>query len=126
MTSMKDLITGIQHIGIPCADLEQTIRFYEGLGFCVTWRTDHVAFLKKEDCVVETYLADVLAGKAGAIDHIALNVTDIEAAFEWVKATPGYESVDAEIQALPFFEKGVRFFSIHGPSGETVEFNQIL
>ena len=62
----------------------------------------------------------------GAVDHIALNVTDIESVFAWINASETYQSLDAEIQQLPFFERGVRFFRISGPNGETVEFNQIL
>lgn len=124
-------ITGIQHIGLPCADLDETIRFYEGLGFSVSWRSDpaighNVAFLKKGDCVLEAYTADTLARCNGAVDHVALNVTDIDAVFAQIGASTDYQSIDSEIQELPFFRRGVRFFRILGPSGETVEFNQIL
>ena len=33
---IKDFCTGVQHIGIPTKDIEETIRFYEQLGFTLT------------------------------------------------------------------------------------------
>ena len=59
------------------------------------------------------------------IDHISLDVDDIEAAWDAVKAA-GYTPIETEIDGLPYFEKGVRFFNIAGPNAETVEFCQIL
>ena len=38
----------------------------------------------------------------------------------------GYEIVSNGIEALPFWEKGVRFFLILGPNQERIEFNEIL
>ena len=32
-------ITGLQHIGMPVKNIDNTIRFYEGLGFSVIHRT---------------------------------------------------------------------------------------
>lgn len=32
---MKDIATGLQHIGIPTNDIAETIAFYEKLGFIV-------------------------------------------------------------------------------------------
>jgi len=126
---MKNLITGLQHLGLPTKDYDATLKFYEGLGFEVIYSTingsDKVAFLKIGDFVIETYEMAETAGINGAIDHIALNVTDIESAFEKIKAG-GYEMLDTEINYLPFFEKGVRYFTIIGPNAEKVEFNQIL
>ena len=64
-------------------------------------------------------------GQGGAIDHISLDVDDIEATWAAVKEA-GYTPVEAEIDGLPYFEKGVRFFNIVGPNAETIEFCQIL
>lgn len=49
---------------------------------------------------------------------------DIEAAFKAVKAL-GYEMVNDEIEFLPFWENGVRFFTFYGPNREKIEFSQI-
>lgn len=59
--------------------------------------------------------------KSGAIDHIALNVTDIDAVFSKIKEL-GYEMLDDNIRFLPFWEYGVRFFTIIGPNKEKIEF----
>ena len=75
--------------------------------------------------VSETYLVDAPALKNGAIDHVALNVNDIEAAWSDAQAC-GYETEDTAINFLPFFERGVKFFTIIGPNREKVEFNQYL
>ena len=124
--SFRNNVTGIQHLGIPTADLNKTIEFYQGLGFEVTWQNPgEVAFLQNGTLVIETYAVDAPAMKNGAIDHVALNVTDIEAA--WMDAQAcGYETEDSAINFLPFFEKGVKFFTIIGPNREKVEFNQFL
>ena len=124
--SFRNNVTGIQHLGIPTADLNKTIEFYQGLGFEVTWQNPgEVAFLQNGTLVIETYAVDAPAMKNGAIDHVALNVKDIEAAWKDAQAC-GYETEDSAINFLPFFEKGVKFFTIIGPNREKVEFNQFL
>ena len=68
-------ITGLQHIGLPTNDLEETVAFYEMLGFQVAFRTVNEA-----------------AGERMA----------------------------------PFWENGVKFFTVVGPNKEKVEFSQYL
>lgn len=123
--NFKENTTGIQHLGIPTGNLNATIEFYHGLGFETIWANGEVAFMQLGTLVIETYTADEPAMKNGAIDHVALNVKDIEAAWRDAKAC-GYETEDKEINFLPFFEKGVKFFTIIGPNREKVEFNQFL
>ena len=124
--SFRNNVTGIQHLGIPTADLNKTIEFYQGLGFEITWQNPgEVAFLQNGTLVIETYAVDAPAMKNGAIDHVALNVKDIEAAWKDAQAC-GYETEDTAINFLPFFEKGVKYFTIIGPNREKVEFNQFL
>ena len=124
--SFRNNVTGIQHLGIPTADLNKTIEFYQGLGFEVTWQNPgEVAFLQNGTLVIETYAVDAPAMKNGAIDHVALNVKDIEAAWKDAQAC-GYETEDTAINFLPFYENGVKFFTIIGPNREKVEFNQFM
>ncbi len=132
MNTIASHITGIQHIGLPTNDLEKTIAFYKTLGFEVasetTLPTDRVAFLKLKNICIETYqstVSDCAKGFDGAIDHIAVDVDDIEATWEAVKAA-GLTPMGEEIEFLPFWEKGVRFFKVLGPNHEPVEFSQIL
>ena len=127
--NLKENLVGLEHVGIPTADIEKTIAFYESLGFAVALRTSipgggKVAFLQLGNVMIETYESDDVSGKPGAIDHLALKARDIEAAFKAVKAL-GYEMVNDEIEFLPFWESGVRFFTFYGPNREKIEFSQI-
>ena len=124
--NFRENTTGIQHLGLPTLDFAATIAFYHGLGFeTIFEKENEVAFLKLGSLVIETYPVAEAAMKNGAIDHVALNVKDIEAAWRDAQAC-GYETEDKEINFLPFFENGVKFFTIIGPNREKVEFNQIL
>ena len=124
-------VTGIQHIGIPTNDMEKTIGFYRSLGFEMALDTvneaagERVCFLRLKNLCVEAYQNGCAVGRPGAIDHVALDVADVEAAFAKA-AEVGCTMLDKEIQFLPFWEKGVRFFTILGPNGEKVEFSQML
>jgi len=132
MNPIAQRVTGIQHIGLPTNDLKKTIEFYESLGFEQTFKTtlptDYVAFLQLKNICIEAFQAigePAAPGKSGAIDHISLDVDDIEATWNAVKDA-GYTPLEAEIDGLPYFEKGVRFFNIVGPNAETIEFCQML
>ena len=124
---ISDISTGLQHVGIPTNDIAKTIAFYEALGFRVVHRKDNrgedVAFLKMGDLVLETYENHKAVGMSGAIDHIALNVTDVEEARR-IASDLGLDVI--EEGQLPFWENGVRYFTVIGPNGEKVEFNQYL
>ena len=121
--------SGAQHIGLPTANFEKTISFYENLGFQRAFSTQNngklVTFLKLGDLVIEVYERDCAAGKSGAIDHFALNVDDVDAVYRQA-AEQGLELLDDQVRFLPFWENGVRFFTILGPNGEKVEFSTIL
>ena len=126
--SFPQVLTGVAHIGIPTNDLDKTIAFFTKLGFVSALETVNnaagarVAFLQLGDLMIETYEA---AEKAGAIDHVALATTDIEAAFAAAKEA-GMHLLHSSIQSLPFWENGVRFFMVEGPNKERIEFCQKL
>ncbi|MFR5633148.1 MAG: VOC family protein [Monoglobales bacterium] len=127
----KKYITGLQHIGIPTNDIGKTKDFYRLLGFRVVFQTvnqeadEKVTFLKLGHTVIETYENKHAAMENGALDHIALNVTDIEEVYKLVTKA-GFSILEKGIQFLPFWERGVRFFTITGPNREKVEFSQYL
>lgn len=129
--NLREMVTEIQHIGIPTDDIEKTIAFYTGLGFETVLRTKNeaanepVAFLRLKNLTIETYENRSAANRAGAVDHIALNVTDIDEVFRNAKAE-GYSLLDSGVQFLPFWENGVKFFTIEGPNMEKIEFAQML
>ena len=126
---IKERIRGLQHIGLPTNDMKATIAFYESLGFEIATRHinngEDVVFLTLGSVCIETYENGKAVGYDGAIDHICLDVDDIEKTWEEAKAM-GLNIIDSEIQYLAFWANGVRFFNVLGPNKEKVEFGQIL
>ena len=116
MEKIAETINGLQHIGLPTNDLEKTVAFYEGLGFSVALRTvneaagEQVAFLQLKELMIEAYQT----GRA-----------DVDTLFVLLR-DGGYELLDDAVRFLPFWARGVRFFTILGPNGEKVEFSQKL
>lgn len=128
--AVQEFITGIQHVGIPTADLDRTMAFYESLGFeragLFHNGENRCAFMRFGNLTIETWEGDPTNPTAGAINHISLNTTDVEQAFAAAKEQ-GLDMVNDEIQSIPsFWDKGIRFFNILGPNKETIEFCEIL
>ena len=127
----KTYTTGVQHVGIPTNNIEETIAFYEKLGFEKVFETvneaanEKVSFLKHGTLVMETYENRAAVLKAGAIDHVALDVKDIEEVYQYINEQ-GLNTTKDTIHFLPFWENGVRFFTIEGPNKEKIEFSQYL
>ena len=128
---LKEQLNGVQHIGIPTNDIEKTIDFYQALGFEIAFRIvneeadEEVAFLKLNTLVVETYENKAAKMEAGAIDHMAIDVKDIEKVYEMINQA-GLNTTNDTVHFLPFWENGVKFFTIEGPNKEKVEFSQYL
>jgi len=131
--SLNENITGLGHMGLPTLDMDATIKFYRFWGFRIIHTKlnagNIVNFIRKGNCIIETY-EDKAAVKAwGAIQHIALNVQNADEAFPLVKAIcerEGYKMIDDHVMALPFWDKGIRYFNIEGPNHEVVEFCEIV
>lgn len=127
---LSNYCTGIQHIGIPTGDLKASETFYTALGFDVAHRglvkekNQHVLFLQMKNLMLEIY-EDVPALRDGAVDHIALDCTDIEAAYS-LACKNGHRILSDGICSLDFWEKGIRYFIIEGPNQERIEFCQRL
>ena len=125
----QEQINGLQHIGVPTKNMEETIAFYEKLGFETAFETvndgDRVVFLKLASLVIETYESKDVAMKSGAVDHIALDVKDIEKTYELINQE-GLNTTQDTIHFLPFWENGVKFFTIEGQNKEKIEFSQYL
>lgn len=126
--AVSNYVMGLDHIGIPTMDMEATIAFFSALGFTIRYETvnngDRVLFLECQGVVVETYEVKEAAGKRGAIDHMALKVSDLDKALEEVQKT-GYPVIEGPC-FLNFWDNGVRYFMVQGPNGEVVEFAQTL
>jgi fructan beta-fructosidase len=137
---LEDNFTGLQHIGLPVGDLERSIGFYKKLGFRNVMGKEFddggglikVAMMEREGVVMELYQLppdqlseDIRTREDGHLDHIAFNVKDIDTAFEEVKRAGLVPLQDRPVK-LDFWERGCRYFSIRGPDGEKLEFNQIV
>ena len=129
---LTSYITGIGHIGRPTRDMNATLEFSEGLGFSIDWKIEKegailLAFLKLGDCVFETFVNPNAAGVPGTIDHLALSVSDVDSVYRLITESGRYQVIEPEkgVQSLPFYN-GVKFFTILGPNGEKIEFNQKL
>lgn len=103
-----EMLTGVQHIGVPTNDLEKTVAFYETIGFQPVFRDRKRGGERARDVfaaqnlVIETYENHVAVGKPGAIDHIALDTTDVEAAFAAAKEGGAYDARRRDSR-LPFW-----------------------
>ena len=131
MKKLGDYALGLQHVGLPTNDLKATIAFYESLGFETVYQVrndaagEDVAFLRLRNLTIEAYENGRAAMQSGAIDHIAIDVVDVEAAYRLAQEQ-GYQIVSNGVEFLPFWQKGVKFFILLGPNQERVEFNQYL
>lgn len=126
---ISDYATGIQHLGIPTKDMNKTVDFYHSLGFETALSTvndgQKVNFLKLGNLVMEAYESEDAAMCYGGIEHVAIDVTDIQAVYDMV-CEKGLNTLNDEIHFLPFWENGVKYFTIEGPNKEKVEFSQYL
>ena len=128
--NIKGFTTGVQHIGIPTNDINKTIEFYHALGFETVLRTvngtEEVAFLQLHNLMIETYQNHQAKMEYGAIDHIAIDVKNIEDLFNTIKEAGTFTILDNQVNSLPFWENGVKFFTIEGPNKEKIEFCERL
>ncbi len=128
---LSDFALGLQHVGLPTNDMAKTVAFYESLGFENAYETvneaagEKVVFLRLKNLTVEAYENGKAALRSGAVDHIAIDVSDAEAAYALAKEQ-GYAVVSNGVEFLPFWENGVKFFILEGPNKERIEFNQYL
>lgn len=130
-------VGGLQHIGLPVTDIARSVDFYTRLGFHIAMEKEfqdtngivQVKMLELNGLVLEMYqlpaadLEGIRSRRDGHIDHIALDVLSVDRAFEELSAA-GITPLEGAPVFLPFWEKGVRYFNIHGPDGERVEFNE--
>ncbi|MCA9912844.1 MAG: VOC family protein [Anaerolineae bacterium] len=134
---LDDHITGFQHLGLPVSDIRCSRDFYARLGFHeIMFReipsdegTVLISMLELNGFVLELFqlvgaaLEEIKSRTHGHIDHFALDVNDINAAFQAVQDADLPPLEDAPV-FLPFWDKGVYYFNIQGPDGEKIEFNQ--
>lgn len=126
---VNEFSSGIQHVGIPTADVQKTIDFYESLGFKMTGRFDvdgrDFAFLQLGNLVVEAIPNPDPVMQPGAIDHICLDVKNIQELFNKLRDA-GYTMLNEDLVDFNVWKNGTKLFFIEGPSKEKIEFCEIL
>lgn len=121
--------TGIQHVGLPTAEVQKTIDFYKGLGFTLATRHDidgrDFAFMQLGNLLIEVIPTTEPAMQNGAVDHFCLDVKNIDELYTNLKAA-GYTMLDESVNSIAFWENGAKYFFILGPNNEKIEFCEIL
>ena len=129
---MKELLTGFHHIGLPTIDMDGTIRFYESLGGQVVMEKEdadegrpiRVVHILLSNLKVEVFERLEAAGKPGAFDHIAIEVSDVDAAYAQCKAM-GMRFMEDGVNTSSYWPPhNLRWFIVIGVNGEKVEFAQ--
>lgn len=125
---------GWAHLALKVENLARTREFYGKLGFQdvdggylpTPEGNIQICFLEKNGFVIEVIemigegLKELKTRGNGLIDHIALEVTNVQSAMDAVRKAK-LPLKNYIIQELPLLERGVRFFFIEGPDGEKVE-----
>lgn len=129
--SIAEHVTGLQHLGLPTAALDETAAFYESLGFVRAHSTVNPG--TGSGCAFSP--AAACASKPTSAPRPPAG-PEPSTTWPWTWTTlsppgrkcgwPAWPPLEDAIQFLPFWENGVRFFNLLGPNGETVEFSQRL
>ena len=126
---MADYACGLHHIGIPAADLPETMLFYTELGFDVVSTgvlpdsEKTVVYMKLGDLTLKIWEEESPAGGPGSAGCIALKVNDIRGAYDFI-CSRGLNSLEDEIHPLSSPEGEGFFFAVEGPNRERIEFHQ--
>ena len=120
------------HLGLASNDVEATVKWYmDVLGFELIGdfkdpAGNPVKFIKNQDITYEIFPGNLTEETAGKIDHYSFASDDIEADYKFC-VDQGYDISTNGIEEIPtFWEKGVRYFKIVSPTGEQMEFCQVL
>ncbi|MCJ7520280.1 MAG: VOC family protein [Anaerolineaceae bacterium] len=137
---LQDNLEGIQHLAIFVTDINRSRDFYEQFGFKVKLSEAipaepepvKVAFLELNGLTLELVelggdmRKQIGSRDDGHIDHVALNVKDIDKAYTEMTAN-GFKALEENAPVfLNIWKNGTKYFTIRGPEGEKVEFSQIL
>lgn len=83
-----------------------------------------MAFLRIHNVMLEVYESETTADATGSIDHIALSVEKVDQLFRKMQGV--YRLLSTEVEQLPYWKSGIRFFKVEGPNHEVIELCEIL
>lgn len=125
-------IDGLHHIGIPTADIDATIGFYSNFGAEIIFeKVDsfeenpiRVVLMAFANVVLELYERSQTALIAGAMDHLAFKVQDIDGLYRIAKekGLKLMQDCSEEIQVSTYWPDSTRWFIIYGINNEKIEF----
>lgn len=132
-------LLGWSHLALKVRSLEQSVSFYEKLGFqkyadgyldtpqgrLIIGFVELNGFLMEIIQVCPAMLEEQEAKKAGHIDHFALDVKDVVQMCS-ICRREGFKLLTPAVKELTLLERGIRYIMIEGPDGERIEFNQKL
>lgn len=135
---LRDLINGVQHLGIPVCEIGPAAAWYEQkLGFEKIQETSvfypvrlEILFLRLFDLIVELYrpaahlLPAVAKRGTGVIDHFAIDAPDFQTCARGVYMRGAMLHASTPKGCVLYDhigEKGVRGVNFAGPNGEVVE-----
>lgn len=124
------ITTGLHHIAILCSEREASLRFYETLGFAVyeshvrPERNDEIIFVNSPGIVLELFISAgnpqrVSGPEAYGLRHLALGVTDAQAAREKLMAS-GYAPEPIRTDTF----NGRKLFFVKDPDGLPIELHE--
>ncbi|WP_342045036.1 VOC family protein [Bacillus sp. OTU530] len=133
----KTVLKGWSHLGIPVTDINKSKSFYKDLGFIEVMNAEvkreegiiKAAFMDLNGFHIELYqlfgedLEEIKTRADGHIDHIALDVLDVDQAFNELREA-NYTIEETVPSFIDFGDFEVRFFHVKGPDNEKIEFNQ--
>lgn len=133
-----DTMQGWGHLAIKVHNLANTITFYKKLGFRqvgdgyvdTPYGRLLIAFMSCHGFILEiiqvcgALIDDLDKRGAGHIDHFALDVSNINEAYNCAKSE-GLKILNPVIKELSLFDCGIAYFMIKGPDGEIIEINHI-
>ena len=82
-------------------------------------------FLKLGNLLIEVIPTEEPAMRDGAVDHLCLDVKQIDALYEQLKQA-GYTMLSDSVNQIDFWDNGAKYFFIQGPNDEKIEFCEIL
>lgn len=125
-------VKGVAHIGLYIKDVEASKKFYtEILGFNViceftSLEGNKMAFVKSGNLIIELIQhVHWMDRRDGLYDHIAMEVDNIEEAYENLKEKGIRFEGEIYYDSL-VFEKGVKYVAFRGIDGEHLELYQTL
>lgn len=125
----KAQVVGLGHIAVYVSDIARSVAFYKLLGFEETHffarpNGNQISFVQCGSCILELICPTdkTLVGRgAGVVDHICVEVTDMEATVEKMRANGAIGEGASKISCTDMFG-GAKNFFFPGPDGERIEF----